>query len=109
MDGKRGRAHGRLIEKESCFVKNKWRRARDRAWLVRYKGTCTEEAWPESPLGRNDGLGVRREAMIGSIQYIWTINQFCSFLSKDGSRAETGGEGLGLDEVELRVSDEGGV
>lgn len=38
-----------------------------------------------------------------------TIKQFGSFFtSKGGSRAETGGEAWGLDEVEILVSDEGG-
>lgn len=49
--------------------------------------------------------------MIGSIQYIRLRNYQAIlqlFTSKGGSRAETGGEAWGLDEVEMLVSDEGG-
>lgn len=60
------------------------------------------------PLGRDDGLGVRREAMIGSIHYIWTtvsinLQLFVQgwFAGRNWRRA------WGLDEVEMRVSDEG--
>jgi hypothetical protein len=49
--------------------------------------------------------------MIGSIHYIWTINQFAAFSAKGGFLVWFAGRnwrgGPGLDEVEMRVSDEG--
>lgn len=98
--------------RKSCFVKKVSGEGRGSCLVGSIQGNLHEEGWLESPLGRDDGLGVRRDVMIGSIQYICLRNYQAIlqlfYVQGGGSRAETGGEAWGLDEVEMLVSDEGG-